>query len=143
MSAVLQNVMAKMGPAGSQTPPGQPGQPLPASFQASNGQSGIMQALSGLFGGGNPQQDQNNAMVQGKVNEYMANIQAAHAKANADAQKAAGRSLKQSLKTITPPQGGQPGSGILPPSQIQQMIQSAQAQNGQSGGGFQGKVAGQ
>lgn len=141
MSAVLQNVMAKM-PGGSGSP-GQPGQPLPPGMQASNGQSGLMQAISGFLGGGNPQQDQNNAMVQGKVNEYMANIQAAHAKATADAQKAAGRSLKQSMKSITPPQGAQPGTGVTAPSAIQQMIQSAQAQSGQPGGGFQGKVAGQ
>jgi hypothetical protein len=96
--------------------------PAPANLQAGNTTSSLMQKISGLLGGGNPMQQQNNAYVKGKVDEYMANNAAAKARAQQKGAMAAQRELKKSAATNTPPATGQPGSGQTPQSTLQQMM---------------------
>jgi hypothetical protein len=73
---------------------------------------------------------QNNAYVKGKVDEYMANQQAAKARAQQKGAAAAARELKKSQSTITPPQLAQPGTGVTPASPLQSLWQSVQSSLG-------------
>jgi hypothetical protein len=96
--------------------------PLPANLQAGNTSSGIMQKISGLLGGGNPMQQQNNAYVKGKVDEYMANQAAVKARAQQKGAQATMREMKKGQQTLQPPTTGTPGSGQTPPVSLQQMM---------------------
>ena len=119
LAGLVQQATAKMG-GGSPSAPSSGIPNLPAGLQAGN---------SRIFG----DNSQNNTFIQGAVKQYMAQQQAAHAKAQADGIAAQNRSLKKSLKSIPPVQQGQPGTGVTAPSQIQQMIQSIPQQGQISG----------
>lgn len=75
-------------------------------------------------------QEQNNAFVQGKVNEYMASQQALKAKAQQAGAKAAARTLKAGQSTTPAPQLASPGTGVTPSNPLQQLWQSVQSQLG-------------
>lgn len=116
MPATLQNLLSNVG---SRMNPNQPNgsQPnptgsLPASLQAGNTPYNFMEKLSGLFGGGNPLQQQNNGYVKGAVDQYMKQRQAAQAAAQAAAQKAGAAAMKRLTKmnpTPVTPLGVNPG----------------------------------
>lgn len=132
MPAALGNLIGNAGNKVGQTTPG-PSAPssgisnAPPSMQAGNTGSSIMDKLSGLLGGGNPLQEQNNTYVKGKVDEYMAQQQAAKARAQQKGAQAATRELKRSQQAIPPPQLGTPGSGTTPTSPLMQLWQNAQS----------------
>ena len=128
MPALLQNLIGKMGPGpqpnGGQTPPTPA---VPAGLQAGNTGSSILQKLSGVLGGGNPQQEQNNTYVKGKVDEYMANLAATKARAQQKGAQAAQRELKKGTAALQPPQMATPGTGQTAPTPLQQPWQGVQA----------------
>lgn len=126
ISGLLQSIMGKMGPqpSGGTTPPTPP---VPAGMQAGNTGSGIMQKLSGLLGGGDPMAQQNNAYVKGKVDEYMANLAATKARAQAKGAQAAQRELKKGTAALQAPQMAAPGTGQTAPTPLQQLWQGVQA----------------
>lgn len=129
MPAALGNLIGNAGNKIGQTPPtpgtGIPN--LPANMAAGNTGSSIMDKLSGLFGGGNPLQEQNNTYVKGKVDEYMAQQQAAKARAQQKGAQAAARELKRSQAAIPPPQLATPGTGVTATSPLQQLWQTVQS----------------
>lgn len=135
MPAALQGLIGNAGNkiGGPQPGPSAPssGVPnLPGSMQAGNSSSGIMDKISGMLGGGNPLQEQNNAYVKGKVDEYMAQQQALKARAQQKGAQAAARTIKQGQATTPQPQLGQPGTGQTPTTPLQQLWQSVQSSLG-------------
>jgi hypothetical protein len=132
MPAVLQNLIGKMGPQpiGGQTPPTPA---VPAGLQAGSTpgpMSGVLQKISGMLGGGNPAQDQNNAYVKGKVDEYMANLAATKARAQQKGAQAAARELKKGQANLAAPQMATPGTGQTATTPLQQLWQGVQSQVG-------------
>ena len=104
---------------------GQPtgGQP-PAALQAGNSQSGIMGKISGMLGGGDPMQQQNNTYMKGKVDEYMAQKQAVQARAQQKGAMAAQRELKKGTAQLQPPVPPGPAPGQTPSTSVQQILQN-------------------
>ena len=133
MPAALGNLIGnqgnKMGPQPNGGQPN-PAPQVPAGLQQGNTPSNLMQHLSGLLGGGDPSQDQNNAYIQGKVNEYMANKQAVQARAQQKGAAATQRELQKGNAQLTPPQLAQPGTGVTPSSPLQQLWQQVQSRIG-------------
>lgn len=101
--------------------PPSPVGPLQPGLQAHNTGSGLMQMLSGLFGGGNPQQDQSNAYVKGQVDQYMKQKQAAQAAAAKTAQNSGQRTLKKLMQNA--PQPNTPMGTTPPPIPFQGNVQ--------------------
>ena len=135
MPAALGNLIGNAGNKMGQTAPG-PAAPAsgipnaPGSMQAGNTPSSLMDRISGMLGGGNPLQEQNNAYVKGKVDEYMAQQQALKARAQQKGAQAAARTLKQGQSTTPKPQLGQPGTGTTPGTPLQQLWQGVQSSLG-------------
>lgn len=133
---ILQSLIGNAGNKVGAPPAPGPGAPssgvpnLPPGGQAGNTPFSMMDHLSGLLGGGDPLKEQNNAYVQGRVNEYMAQQQQVKARAQQKGAQAAARELKKGQSETPPPQLASPGTGTTPSSDLSGLWQRVQASLG-------------
>ena len=131
---ILQSLIGNAGNKVGQAQPGpdtSTGAPqLPTSLQSGNTPFSFLDHISGMLGGGDPLKEQNNAFVQGKVNEYMAQQQATQARAQQKGAQASARELKKGQAQNPPPQLATPGTGVTPDSGLSGLWQRVQASLG-------------